>query len=261
MTPATVLRRARVAVAVADEEPHQEGDQRGHVHRGVEVVGQVGDGGVVDEPPGHVGLVADVEGPLDVVDGAAVGEALVEPRRAEGHHHAPEGVEGEDECGLPSDRADGGHPALVAARDDAHHDEGGGDRQCGLPSQPHGCSVPRPRAPPPRRAEGRSGAGSAPARRLVGVDAEAQLADELVGQHGVAGVEAAHADVAEELLEPVAPERAGAAGEVEGAVDDGEGLVDDERAASPPGATGQSAWSTPVAQSPQVRSSSASAAS
>ena len=57
-------------------------------------------------------------------------------------------------------------------------------------------------------------------RGLLGEDAEHRLADQLVGQRVVAGVEPAAAHVAVEALELVAGEHAGAAGDVEGDVDD-----------------------------------------
>ena len=50
-----------------------------------------------------------------------------------------------------------------------------------------------------------------------------------MGEHRVAGVEAAHPHVAEELLEPAALEGTGTTAQVERPVDDVERLVDDER--------------------------------
>ena len=60
-----------------------------------------------------------------------------------------------------------------------------------------------------------AGRRSTPAGLLVGVDAEAHLADELMGEHRVAGVDPAEATVPEQLLEAAALEDAGSAGEVE----------------------------------------------
>jgi hypothetical protein len=68
---------------------------------------------------------------------------------------------------------------------------------------------------------------SSPPWLFVGVDAEAELADEFVGEQRVGGVDAAEAGVAEELLDAAALEDAGPSGEVEGGVDDGERAGDD----------------------------------
>src|SRR5918995_1270309 len=84
-------------------------------------------------------------------------------------------------------------------------------------------SIEMPSSGPARRAGGLTvgsmtsdiaAPASAPPLRVVGIHPEAQLADELGCEQPVAGVEAPHADVPEQLLEPVGPERAGAAGEV-----------------------------------------------
>ena len=94
-----------------------------------------------------------------------------------------------------------------------------------------------------------------------GLMPEAELADELVGEQRVAGVEAAHPHVAEDLLEAVALERAGAAAEVERPVDDVDGLVDHEL---PGGDQAHRPVGVVDARRPSraaVRSSSASAAS
>ena len=89
----------------------------------------------------------------------------------------------------------------------------------------------------------------------VGVDAEAELADELVREQGVAGVEASHAHVTEDLLQPVALERPGAAAEVHGACRRSRSAwsITNDRVATR--RTGQSSCSTPLAQSVAVRSS------
>ena len=84
------------------------------------------------------------------------------------------------------------------------------------PRTPHHLTIrvfPSPSAarPDPTPRLGRDRRGSAPAGLFVGVDAEAQLADELVGEHRVAGVDPAEAGVAEQLLEPAAAEDARAA--------------------------------------------------
>lgn len=60
----------------------------------------------------------------------------------------------------------------------------------------------------------------APARRLVRTDPEHGLRDDLVGQHGVRGVEAPEPRVAEHLLDPAPAEDAEAAGYFEREIDD-----------------------------------------
>lgn len=102
---------------------------------------------------------------------------------------------------------------------------------------------------PPSSEACRGLVGSSPARLLVGIDPERQLAGDLVGQRRVRRVEAPGATVAEQALQLALPEHPEAARQIDGPVHDPECGLDDVAGMSLPCSACRAANTSPATAS------------